>query len=142
MTTPVQDGSDEWYVRNCTISPRPGDEALFTVRGGVIFPRLDGYAIIPIEDYVPRSVSERDTAHTDHPLRHYDRTCPACNEPPAHITAPEGWKLVPVEPTPAMLNQGIHAFNETLGTPYTRLDAEWAAMLAAAPQPPVEGGYR
>ena len=23
------------------------------------------------------------TTHTDHPLRHYDRTCPACNEPAA-----------------------------------------------------------
>lgn len=24
---------------------------------------------------------QQEQAHTDHPARHYDRTCPACNQP-------------------------------------------------------------
>jgi len=31
------------------------------------------------------------TAHTDHPLRHYDRTCPACNPAGAAPDAGEKW---------------------------------------------------
>ncbi|MEO9231572.1 MAG: hypothetical protein ABI216_21840 [Devosia sp.] len=48
---------------------------------------------------------------------------------------PEGWKLVPVEPTPSMLNEGIAEWEE--GTIW--LDGGpkvYAAMLAAAPTPP------
>ncbi|TPK59068.1 MULTISPECIES: hypothetical protein [unclassified Mesorhizobium] len=43
--------------------------------------------------------------------------------------APDGWKLVPVDPTEAMLAAGNTILN------FTKLSPEvWAAMLAAAPQ--------
>lgn len=54
---------------------------------------------------------------------------------------PEGWKLVPVEPTPDM-RRAFHDAHERFedgeevdGSP----DDEWRAMLDAAPQPPQEG---
>lgn len=40
----------ESYVRNCYIKSRDG-EALFTFDGATVTPQLDGYAIIPNEDY-------------------------------------------------------------------------------------------
>lgn len=46
---------------------------------------------------------------------------------------PEGWQLVPVEPTEAMLDMAQQAAAATGGFPEV-----WAAMLAAAPKP--EGG--
>jgi len=53
---------------------------------------------------------------------------------------PEGWKLVPIEPTPDM-RRAFHEAHELFeggeevdGSP----DDEWRAMLDAAPQPPVE----
>ena len=53
-------------------------------------------------------------------------------------TAPEGWKLVPVVPTPKMVSEGSCAV--TLPGPrYIDESAAkkcWAHMLAAAPQPP------
>jgi hypothetical protein len=47
--------------------------------------------------------------------------------------APEGWKLVPVEPTDAMLDEGVHQVYE----PTNRNDLEraWSEMVAAAPLP-------
>ena len=39
------------YVTNCTIKPREGDPILFEIEGDVINPKLDGYAIIPVEEY-------------------------------------------------------------------------------------------
>ncbi len=48
---------------------------------------------------------------------------------------PEGWKLVPVEPTGQMLKHGTLA--RTLGNGGS--DKVYKAMLAAAPQPPKEG---
>ena len=50
-------------------------------------------------------------------------------------SAPEGWKLVPFEPTDAMIECGCRA----LGALYGQYGASEAyrAMLAAAPTPPV-----
>ncbi|WP_286869895.1 hypothetical protein [Pantoea sp. UBA5035] len=45
----------------------------------------------------------------------------------AHRKAREGWKLVPVEPTKEMWDAYDDAPDD--------IDSEWAAMLAAAPEP-------
>lgn len=49
-----------------------------------------------------------------------------------------GWKLVPIEPTEAMLDEGAHHIYE----PTNRNDLErvWSAMLDAAPLQPLAGG--
>lgn len=55
---------------------------------------------------------------------------------------PEGWKLVPVEPTPQM-RQAFHAAHEEYeGGSGVAPDLQWQAMLAAAPlpAPPAEDG--
>lgn len=48
---------------------------------------------------------------------------------------PDGWKLVPVEPTEEMVEAHFiaHAEAETV---FAEVPALWAAMLAAAPLPP------
>jgi hypothetical protein len=38
------------YIKNCYISPRPGDTLFISTKDGIIA-TLDGYAIIPMEDY-------------------------------------------------------------------------------------------
>lgn len=44
---------------------------------------------------------------------------------------PEGWKLVPIEPTPEMIRAGNECWMITEGN----APAYWSEMLAAAPQP-------
>lgn len=50
---------------------------------------------------------------------------------------PEGWKLVPIEPTPAMDSAGYDTVpsDMTIKTGVDHLDI-WRAMLAASPAPP------
>lgn len=49
-----------------------------------------------------------------------------------------GWKLVPVEPTPEMIEQGSSTINDSGGSArWSETREAWAAMLAAAPTPPV-----
>jgi len=58
-------------------------------------------------------------------------------QPAQHGSVPEGWKLVPVEPTATMISAFEHA---PCAENYT--DAAtwaWEAMLDATPQPPQEG---
>jgi hypothetical protein len=56
--------AEDGYVRNCYLRPREGDPALFEIDGPIVGTdengvvvrgpctvRLDGYAIIPIEEY-------------------------------------------------------------------------------------------
>ena len=80
-----------------------------------------------------------DTAHLD---------CPACggsghiDDYKAGIQAseqgvPDGWKLVPVQPTARMHAQGGCAALQTGGTWGWVAEAAYAAMLDAAPTPPV-----
>jgi|SRR5579859_5413484 len=55
----------------------------------------------------------------------------------AQAGVPEGWKLVPIEPTESMLNEGTAADTEQ-----SRMEAKcvWDAMVSAAPNhPPSEG---
>jgi hypothetical protein len=51
---------------------------------------------------------------------------------PEHSEAGDGWRLVPVEPTEAMLNNGASAHPETRRS-------IWKAMLEAAPYQPKTG---
>ncbi|HCD6680740.1 TPA: hypothetical protein NDY80_001931 [Pseudomonas aeruginosa] len=59
-------------------------------------------------------------------------------QPPAQAqhSVPEGWKLVPIEPTQAQLSAGQTAW---LADPMRRSTTLYRAMLAAAPQPVAEG---
>lgn len=50
--------------------------------------------------------------------------------------APEGWKLVPVEPTQSMLTSALFATPSVTGEHYKLLRDAYAAMLAAAPTQP------
>jgi len=62
-------------------------------------------------------------------------------QPAQQGSAPEGWKLVPIEPTRDMrrafhdAHERFEVGEEVDGSP----DDEWRAMLSASPQPPKEG---
>lgn len=58
------------------------------------------------------------------------RTWLAAHAPVSEIV-PTGWKIVPVEPTPAMRKAGIEAIISGGGYKFIRA---WEAALAAAPQ--------
>ena len=66
-----------------------------------------------------------EPAHSDHPMRHYDRTCPA--------PVPVGWQLVPVEPTAAMYMSLLDV--KEVDDARDDMFNLWTAMLAAAPKP-------
>lgn len=50
-------------------------------------------------------------------------------------SVPEGWKLVPIEPTEAMLEVGFFAENDVFDSAKTKRIHVWKDMIAAAPQP-------
>jgi len=56
--------------------------------------------------------------------------------------APEGWKLVPVEPTPKMTSAGAVKLNQVSGGDFEALsdeiDLTFRAILAAAPEAPAQ----
>ena len=56
---------------------------------------------------------------------------------PISVSVPEGWKLVPVEPTNQMFEAGNSAYWST-ETNRCAIIATYSAMLAAAPKP--DGG--
>lgn len=71
--------------------------------------------------------------------------------PPAEYVVPAGWKLVPVEPTEAMINEPYRfcvrhrGFADTNDPPSASDTAKavWSAMLAASPPTTVQsGGWR
>jgi hypothetical protein len=66
-------------------------------------------------------------------FREYGRACIASN---AGAAIPESFALVPVEPTPAMMDAAEACSNDWPRTTWT---AAWAAMLAAAPSNPPAG---
>ena len=39
------------YLTNCVLKARRGDDYMFSQRDGNVFTHLDGYAIIPVEEY-------------------------------------------------------------------------------------------
>ena len=67
-------------------------------------------------------------------------------EQPEQASVPDGWKLVPIEPTNAMLSVPVNIDLRECVTPggVTGLDAvglfrAWEAMIEAAPQPSERG---
>ena len=54
---------------------------------------------------------------------------------PQQPSVPEGWKLVPIEPTEAMLEVGFFAENDVFDSAKTKRIHVWKDMLSAAPQP-------
>lgn len=84
-----------------------------------------------------------DTAHALVPrlIEEVERLYARVQELEGQQTVPQGWKLVPVEPTLGMLNAGlgICALN---GKPLQHLidsaTEKYTAMLAAAPTPPAQ----
>ena len=64
-------------------------------------------------------------------------------QPPASDPAPVGWRLVPVEPTSEMMRHfaGMPVSTLEMGKAAKEYIA-YAAMLAAAPEPPVSDGWR
>jgi hypothetical protein len=59
--------------------------------------------------------------------------CPECKEPGlGTLKAPEGWQLVPIEPTPDMVRSG--KTDKTMGQWHKKIKAAWAVMLATAPE--------
>lgn len=85
----------------------------------------DGTYSVHIKRYPLPSYLE---PHKDHPVRLL------YTAPPSQASAwvPEGWKLVPVEPTPAMLRAGAHQAVGALPI--------YRAMLASAPTPGASDG--
>ena len=95
---------------------------------------------------LPREVVERaldalwNTAHGEpcfgkHVRNSMEALIAAMEQQPNHILDAgnmtlEGWKLVPVEPTQEMLDAYIHMQGR-----FSSARSDWAAMLAAAPQP-------
>ena len=80
-----------------------------------------------------------------------DGDCPHCHAEldeddwpncPPNAGVPEGWKLVPVEPTPEMQAAGGAAirFNTTEINKLWSSNAAYRAMVASAPQPPKQEG--
>lgn len=65
--------------------------------------------------------------HSDHPMRHYDRTCPACNKQPSSV-------MVPVEPTDAMLRPFYECPPDDLRVAYEAM-LRIAKHQAAAKEP-------
>ena len=58
------------YIRNCIIVERDGDGTLFDITNGKIY--LDGYAIIPIEEYNALKVKvDEEESTTDKLARAY-----------------------------------------------------------------------
>lgn len=53
------------------------------------------------------------------------------------MKAPDGWKLVPIEPTPEMLNASRHSTSKAK-TIEACDRAVYAAMIDAAPTPPTD----
>jgi len=66
-------------------------------------------------------------------LRPVDRALKAEAAP----IVPQGWKLVPVEPTPEMVRAGQEL--KPLGKWHAQIKAVWTAMLAASPAPDASG---
>jgi hypothetical protein len=65
-----------------------------------------------------------------------DRRCQELERQLSEIV-PAGWKLVPIEPTQAMLavgNEASMSVEALLGSPFSVPRSTWKAMLASAPE--------
>ena len=82
-----------------------------------LFKSLDRYEYLPSQQH-PQPVSQSVRSET---------------AKPDTAKVPEGWKLVPVEPTDAMVAGGYRAYASRLS--YDMARTTYRAMLAAAPSP-------
>ena len=86
---------------------------------------------------------ERDVEELEcgHPIRVYHQDTPVVFDSKVPVytqpqpAVPEGWKLVPIEPTHEMTEQGAQEADWYAHNAYDC----YKAMLDAAPQPPKEG---
>jgi hypothetical protein len=101
--------------------------------------KLAAVSNVEIESYF-RLAKERDQAREA--IRTYaERLC----APSASAAVPEGWKLVPVEPTPEMVKRAMKdcggigggSCGEHVGAEPDDMREVWSSMLAAAPSAPV-----
>jgi len=66
------------YLRNCYIKNRDGGDTMFNIHNGVVDATLDGYAIIPIEEYnlltlgTHLSITDKPRANTEPKKRGYE----------------------------------------------------------------------
>lgn len=51
------------------------------------------------------------------------------------VAVPQGWKLVPIDPTPEMINAYVNADGR-----FHSARSDWGVILAAAPHPPCDAG--
>jgi len=91
-------------------------------------------ALLAVMDAKPRSDScggngAVDINHGEMGIEHVE--CPKCLTTPPAPSAPDGWKLVPVEPTAKQWAAGLHAMNNGMD----KVTLIYKAMLAAGPAP-------
>lgn len=108
-----------------------------------------GFAEKPLAEFLARELTRLEQLARNMPALSASPQAPAqaesgntpYDEGPFTIAAqqgaqvPQGWKLVPVEPTPAIMEAYMHAFVSE-----KRFDMRevWAAMLSASPQAPAQ----
>ncbi|WP_186043106.1 helix-turn-helix domain-containing protein [Burkholderia gladioli] len=102
-------------------------------------PALTDEQIVEIYDDFYTQEDERESSHILPFARALERAL--LTSPRAAVPAPEGWKLVPIEPTDEMVESGHAEYERALignrkdiGVAFLR---RWAAMLDAAPAAPV-----
>jgi hypothetical protein len=76
---------------------------------------------------------ERCIPLVDHLRALLAKGAPEPDAPPAAPAVPEGWRLVPVEPTPGMWNEVLRGMNEADAEHWKRsMTITWRLLIAAA----------
>ena len=86
------------------------------------------------QEHCKRWKAQADQQHQGELSSDNDLQCENSHFITTSSSVPFGYKLVPVEPTQEMLDAYIHMQGR-----FSSARSDWAAMLAAAPQPPVVG---
>lgn len=93
---------------------------------------------------IPATVQHQREPSSDNELQRKTGDLITTAAPPQSGGNPPNWQLVPVEPTPEMLDAGRNACEgrfypqDMLHGPRAMMTDKWAAMLAAAPSAPAE----
>lgn len=80
------------------------------------------------------AIEQRPSASIDAAVARWNRRAAL-----SHPSTPQGWKLVPVEPTKEMLKAGTTARTEHRRMHHMQSEAVYKAMLNAGPPPPEQG---
>lgn len=86
-------------------------------------------AYVTYKGHLLHAADPKVAEHSD-PAPLYD--APPLNHTEQHMVVPDGWKLVPIEPTEDMLKAGCRFASEH------NAKGSWSQMLAAAPKPESE----